>query len=75
MTKLPSASLGCAISHASQVVYGDGLDLGAASSITPIGVTHQMCERHNCPSRAFPPMTRSLTIDASRKSRSAFEFG
>lgn len=70
-----AVSLGCSISHASQVVYGDGLDLGAPSSITPIGVTCRMCERHNCPSRAFPPMTRSLTIDASRKSRSAFEFG
>lgn len=68
-------SLGCAISHAAQVVYGDGLDLASASAITPIGVTCRMCERHNCASRAFPPMTRTLTIDDSRKNRSAFEFG
>lgn len=68
-------SLGCAIAHAPQVVYGDGLDLANPSAITPIGVTCRMCERHNCPSRAFPPMTRALTIDDSRKNRSAFEFG
>lgn len=69
-------SLGCAVAHAPEVVYGDGLDLGAGSTaITPIGVTCRMCERHNCASRAFPPMTRSLTIDANRKSLSAFEFG
>lgn len=67
--------LGCAISHAAEVVYGDGLDLRNASAVTPIGVTCRMCERHNCASRAFPPMTRALTIDDSRKNRSAFEFG
>lgn len=68
-------SLGCEISHAAQVVYGDGLDLDNPSAVTPIGVTCRMCERPNCPSRAFPPMTRPLAIDASRKNLSAFEFG
>jgi predicted transcriptional regulator/transcriptional regulator with XRE-family HTH domain len=68
-------SLGCEISHASQVVYGDGLDLDNPSAVTPIGVTCRMCERPNCPARAFPPMTRPLAIDASRKNLSAFEFG
>lgn len=68
-------SLGCEISHGNQVVYGDGLDLDNPSAITPIGVTCRLCERPNCPSRAFPPVTRPLTIDASRKNLSAFEFG
>jgi Predicted transcriptional regulator len=68
-------SLGCEISHAPQVVYGDGLDLTNPLAVTPIGVTCRMCERPNCPSRAFPPMTRPLAIDASRKNLSAFEFG
>ncbi|PWR18247.1 helix-turn-helix domain-containing protein [Zavarzinia compransoris] len=68
-------SLGCEVAHAHRVVYGDGLDLSGMQSVTPIGVTCRMCERSNCSSRAFPPMTRSLTIDADRKGFSAFEFG
>ena len=68
-------SLGCEISHAARVVYGDGLDLDNPSAVTPIGVTCRMCERPNCAARAFPPMTRPLSIDASRKNLSAFEFG
>jgi len=68
-------SLGCEISHASQLVYADGVDLMGAEAATPIGVTCRVCERTNCAARAFPPMTRPLTIDASRKGFSAFEFG
>ena len=67
-------SLGCEISYAKQVVYGDGLDLTHAEAVTPTGVTCRMCERINCTARAFPPMTRPLKIDATRKGFSAFEF-
>lgn len=67
-------SLGCEIAYAPRVVYGDGLELGNASAVTPIGVTCRMCERHNCPARAFPPMTRPLVIDTARKNLSPFEF-
>jgi len=68
-------SLGCEISYAKQVVYGDGLDLANVEAVTPTGVTCRVCERANCTARAFPPMTRPLKIDASRKGFSAFEFG
>ena len=67
-------SLGCEISYAKQVVYGDGLDLTHADAVTQTGVTCRMCERINCTARAFPPMTRPLKIDATRKGFSAFEF-
>lgn len=67
-------SLGCEIGYADQVVYGDGLQLDNPSAITPIGVTCRMCERHNCTSRAFPPMTHPLTIDVNQKKLSPFEF-
>ncbi|WP_417783963.1 helix-turn-helix domain-containing protein [Terasakiella pusilla] len=67
-------SLGCEIGYADQVVYGDGLQLDNPSALTPIGVTCRMCERHNCTSRAFPPMTQPLKIDANLKKLSAFEF-
>jgi XRE family transcriptional regulator, fatty acid utilization regulator len=68
-------SLGTEISHAAQLVYADGVDLTGAETATPIGVTCRVCERSNCAARAFPPMTRPLTIDATRKGFSAFEFG
>lgn len=68
-------SLGCEASHRAQVVYGDGLDLDAPAAVTPIGVTCRLCERPNCPARAFPPVTRPLTIDAGQKNMSAFQFG
>jgi hypothetical protein len=67
-------SLGCEMTHAAQVVYGDGLTPGAPGPVTPIGVTCRICERPNCAARAFPPMTRQLSIDATRKNLSAFEF-
>lgn len=68
-------ALGCTVSHSRKVVYGDGMDLENPASLTPIGVTCRTCERSNCPSRAFPPMTRPLVLDATRKNLSAFEFG
>lgn len=68
-------SLGCEISHAKEIAYADGLDLAGAEAATPIGITCRVCERTNCIARAFPPMTRPLTIDATRKGFSAFEFG
>ncbi|HWD29434.1 MAG TPA: short-chain fatty acyl-CoA regulator family protein [Rhizomicrobium sp.] len=74
-TRKLAISLGCEISHAAQTIYADGLDLTGAETATPIGVTCRVCERTNCAARAFPPMTRPLTIDASRKGFSAFEFG
>lgn len=73
-TRKLAISLGCEISHAKQTVYGDGLDLSSTEAITPTGITCRVCERTNCSSRAFPPMTRPLKIDVSYKGFSAFEF-
>lgn len=74
-TRKLAISLGCEIAYAAQLVYADGLDLAAAGSATPIGVTCRVCERKNCAARAFPPMTRPLKIDTARKGFSPFEFG
>ncbi|MGQ3070886.1 MAG: helix-turn-helix domain-containing protein [Ferrovibrionaceae bacterium] len=68
-------SLGCEAAYADRIVYGDGIDMTGEHAATPIGVTCRMCERPNCSARAFPPMTRTLTIDVERKGFSAFEFG
>jgi hypothetical protein len=51
---------GCEINDASELVYSEGLDLKGPA--TPIGVSCRICERADCPQRAFPPVDRLLHI-------------
>jgi len=55
--------LGCAVSHASKMVYADGVDLDNRNAIVPVGVSCRFCERMDCRQRAFPPMKRRLDVD------------
>lgn len=48
-----AVALGCDISQAHRLVYSRGLDLQDPSSNTPIGTGCKVCERVNCPQRAF----------------------
>lgn len=48
-----SVMIGCDISHARRMVYGDGLDLGARGVVTPVGVTCRQCPLEGCAQRAF----------------------
>jgi hypothetical protein len=57
--------LGCEVGHAAQVVYSRGVNLDGPS--TPIGVTCRICERDNCPQRAFPPIDRPLRVPANER--------
>ena len=52
--------LGCEIQHAAAVVYGAGLDLDGPAA--RIGVSCRICERADCPQRAFPPLDRALRV-------------
>jgi XRE family transcriptional regulator, fatty acid utilization regulator len=45
--------VGAAISHASQFVYADGLDVDAPAIAVPVGITCRQCPRENCAERAF----------------------
>ncbi len=65
--------IGCELSHASAVVYADTLDLKTAP-VTPIGVSCRMCERHECPQRAAPPIDRALLVDPDRRDFVPFRF-
>ncbi|TXL81943.1 ImmA/IrrE family metallo-endopeptidase [Vineibacter terrae] len=58
--------LGCDVRHAARLVYAKGLDLNDPEAATPIGVGCKVCERPACPQRAFPPIGRTLAIDAHR---------
>jgi predicted transcriptional regulator/DNA-binding XRE family transcriptional regulator len=65
-------AMGCDVSHASELVYGDGLDLQRAA--VGIGLSCRLCERQDCRSRAFPPIAHRLNIDPGKTSASPYEF-
>lgn len=62
-----SIGLGCDLRHAERLVYSRGLDLANPDAAIPIGAGCKVCDRQNCPQRAFPSMGRSLSIDADRR--------
>ena len=47
------------------MVYARGVNLDGPS--VPIGVTCRICERDNCPQRAFPPIDRPLRVPANER--------
>ena len=65
--------IGCELSHASEVVYADKLDLRSAPA-TLIGVSCRICERNECPARAVPPIDRALSVDPDRREFVPFRF-
>jgi len=66
--------IGCDVSHAPAVIYGDGLDLTNAENAVPTGVACRVCEMPNCPTRATPAVIQPLKLDPWRKSTWPFEF-
>jgi len=68
--------LGCEVRHANRLVYSRGLDLSGmetvADNATPIGSGCRVCERDNCPQRAFPALGRALDIDEHRSTVSPY---
>ncbi|MEH6820771.1 MAG: acetate metabolism transcriptional regulator RamB [Dietzia psychralcaliphila] len=64
--------LGCEARHAHRTVYAQGLDLADADAATKIGSGCRMCERPACPQRAFPPLNRTLKVDAHRSALSPY---
>ncbi|MDT5009642.1 MAG: family transcriptional regulator, fatty acid utilization regulator [Mycobacterium sp.] len=63
--------LGCELRHAHRLVYSEGLDL-AGDIATPIGAGCRVCDRDNCPQRAFPALGRALDIDEHRSTVSPY---
>lgn len=66
--------LGCELRHAHRLVYSEGLDLTGSSTLsaTPIGAGCRVCERDNCPQRAFPALGRALDLDEHRSTVSPY---
>jgi XRE family transcriptional regulator, fatty acid utilization regulator len=63
--------LGCELRHAQRLVYSEGLDL-SGDNATPIGAGCRVCERDNCPQRAFPALGRALDLDEHRSTVSPY---
>lgn len=55
--------LGCDLHHAHRLVYSDGLDLANPAALTPIGPGCKICDRTDCPQRAFPALGKPLAAD------------
>ncbi|MFV0293659.1 MAG: short-chain fatty acyl-CoA regulator family protein [Paracoccus sp. (in: a-proteobacteria)] len=61
-----AVALGCDISHASRLVYAQGLDLLGTDAATLIGPGCKLCERESCPQRAFPMIGRPARVASDR---------
>jgi predicted transcriptional regulator len=71
---LLAISLGCEVSHAKHLVYGDNIDVHNPNAAVPIGITCRLCERMDCEQRAFPPIHRRLGIDENVRGASFYRF-
>jgi XRE family transcriptional regulator, fatty acid utilization regulator len=63
LSKTFAVALGCDVRHAADLVYSRGLDIHDPAAAVPIGMGCKVCERADCPQRAFPPVGRPLVID------------
>lgn len=61
--KMFSIGLGCDVRYAPRLVYAKGLDLADPETATPIGMGCKVCERTECPQRAFPYVGRTLDVN------------
>nr|WP_319250282.1 short-chain fatty acyl-CoA regulator family protein [uncultured Celeribacter sp.] len=59
--------LGCEVTHASELVYADDLDVTKPAAFEPIGISCRICERRNCHQRSVPPLEHRLRIDPNNR--------
>lgn len=69
-----AVGLGCELSHAKDIGYADGYDLGDKRLYTPIGPTCRLCERVDCALRAHPPLSRRIAINETERTIAPFAF-
>ena len=65
-------AMGCAVTHAADVAYADGLDLERAK--VGIGLSCRHCDRPDCRSRAFSPLQHRLSLDLALASATPYWF-
>ena len=69
-----AVGLGCEIHHAPNLVYSVGFDLEDRNAAVPIGVSCRVCERTNCPQRAFPPIGKAIRINENERDFLPYQF-
>lgn len=61
-----SIGIGCAVLHAREMIYSDGIDL-ERSAFVPVGVSCRVCSRKDCSHRAHPPADQRFEIDENSR--------
>ncbi|HHS83042.1 MAG TPA: XRE family transcriptional regulator [Devosia sp.] len=67
-----SVGLGCHISHASKLIYSDGIDLKNEARVVPIGVGCRICPRQSCEQRAHPPADHRFNLSDAERGESLY---
>lgn len=67
-----SIGLGCAIHHAREMIYSDGVDLSSDLQTVPIGVGCRICPRLECGQRAHPPADHRFRLDDNIRPESLY---
>lgn len=67
-----AVAMGCAIEHASQIGYAEGLSLTTAQ-ITPIGINCRICPRTGCDQRAHQAVIDTRPVDERRRGATRFD--
>lgn len=67
-----SIGLGCAVHHAREMIYSDGIDLTSQQQIVPIGVGCRICPRLECGQRAHPPADHRFRLDDDMRPESLY---
>jgi predicted transcriptional regulator/transcriptional regulator with XRE-family HTH domain len=65
-------AMGCALAHAEEIAYADGIDLEHAK--VGIGLSCRLCDRPDCRSRAFPPLEHRLALDPNSAGVTPYRF-
>jgi len=68
LAKTFAIALGCDLRHAHRLVYARGLDLASPSALVPIGPGCRVCDRDDCPQRAFPAIGKPADAPAGQGS-------
>ena len=58
-----AVAVGCDLSQAKHLVYGDKMDQNSTQGATDVGVSCRVCERLDCSQRAHPPLNHRLRLD------------
>ena len=68
-----AVSVGCAIQHAPELVYGADNTFGLPGHATEIGVNCRLCPRAMCDQRAHESIVRQMPLTESRRGQNRFE--